>query len=85
MRKQLVLVGLTAVFSAGAATPALADTAGSGEVCDSLFPSCSVFGYDVDMLDGTPTVWGVDCQPNSTLPTVTSYCIYYEIDRPLPF
>ena len=85
MRKQLVLVGLTAVLSAGVATPALADTAGSGEVCDSLSPSCTVFAYHVPPLDGTPTVWGVYCNPSSSIPTVTSYCVYYEVDRPLPF
>ena len=85
MRKLLVVGGLTAALSVGMAAPSFADTAGSGDVCDSLLPSCSVFAYDVDYLDGTPTVWGIDCNPSSSIPTVTSYCIVYEIDRPLPF
>ena len=84
MRKGLVLVGLTAVFGIGIATPAFADTGVSGTVCDTAFPGdCSRFVFVSPPLSG-PWLAAADfCNGYPPIPTVTEHCFYVEVDTPV--
>ena len=83
MRTGLVLAGLTAVLGAGMATPAFAETGNTVSVCDSLLPSCVGGVFISPLLVGGTTSDMSVCKDAPPIPTLTSYCVYVEVDVPV--